>query len=57
MQCREVGPRETDLGEELEDVTLVRLGGEVVREHRAGVALELLELALPRLHLALLLLA
>ena len=38
----------------LEDLALVSLGGEVVREHRAGVALERLELAALLLELALL---
>ena len=43
-----------NLGEKLEDLALVSLGGEVVREHRAGVALERLELAALLLELALL---
>ena len=41
--------------EELVDVALVRLGGEVVREHRAGIPIELLELSLLALQLPLLL--
>jgi hypothetical protein len=42
------------LREEFEDVTLASLGGQVVREHRACVAVELFQLALALLRLTLL---
>lgn len=56
-QARGRGWLRARLGEELKDVAFIRLGGEVVGKHGAGVALELFKLPLPLENLSLLLLA